>query len=176
MSVSEHKAEQVTDVCTVHGEGVVWDAAAGVVRFVDMEAGGLMTYDPATGDVSRQKIGKVAACVRPRRGGGLVVAAEPTVVLRGPDGVVEREYGPVFDDERIRFNDGGCDPAGRFWMGTMAYDESPGAASVHRVDPDGSVSTVLTDVTISNGLSFALDGGSALYVDTPTDRVDVLEV
>lgn len=176
MSVSEHAAEQVTDVCTVHGEGVVWDAAAGVVRFVDMEAGGLMTYDPTTGDVSRQTIGKVAACVRPRSSGGLVVAAERTFVLLGPDGLVDGELGPIFDDERIRFNDGGCDPAGRFWMGTMAYDESEGMGSVYRLDPDGDVATVLTGVTISNGLSFAPDGRSAWYVDTPTDRVDRLEV
>src|SRR3954447_9499317 len=139
MSVSEHKAEQVTDVCTVHGEGVVWDVAAGVVRFVDMEAGGLMTYDPAPGDVSRRVIGKVAACVRPRRGGGLVVAAERTFVLLGPDGVVAGELGAIFGEERVRFNDGGCDPTGRFWMGTMAYDETPGMGSVYRLDADGNV-------------------------------------
>jgi sugar lactone lactonase YvrE len=176
MSVSEHVAEQVTDVCTEHGEGVVWDAAAGVVRFVDLEAGGLMTYDPATGDVSRQQVGRIAACVRPRRGGGLVVAAERTFVLLAPDGTVEGELGPVFDDERIRFNDGGCDPAGRFWMGTMAYDETEGAGSIYRLDADGDVARVLTGVTISNGLSFAPDGRSAWYVDTPTGRVDRLQV
>jgi sugar lactone lactonase YvrE len=176
MSVSEHVAEQVTDVCTEHGEGVVWDAAAGVVRFVDLEAGGLMTYDPASGDVSRKPIGKIAACIRPRSTGGLVVAAERTFVLLGPDGDVEGELGPIFEDEAIRFNDGGCDPSGRFWMGTMAYDETPGAGTVYRLDPDGGVTTVLRDVTISNGLSFAADGRSAWYVDTPTGRVDRLEV
>jgi sugar lactone lactonase YvrE len=172
----EHDAERVTDVCTEHGEGVVWDAAAGLVRFVDLEAGALMSYDPATGKVSRRDLGKVAACVRPRRSGGLVVAAERTFVLLGPDGTVDGELGPVFEDENIRFNDGGCDPAGRFWMGTMAYDESPGAGSVYRLDGDGSIGVVLTGVTISNGLSFAPDGRSAWYVDTPTGRVDRLEV
>ena len=105
-----------------------------------------------------------------------MVAAERTFVLLGPDGLVDGELGPIFEDERIRFNDGGCDPAGRFWMGTMAYDESEGMGSVYRLDPDGDVATVLTGVTISNGLSFAPDGRSAWYVDTPTDRVDRLEV
>src|SRR5919199_113114 len=151
MSVSEHVAEQVTDVCTEHGEGVVWDAAAGVVRFVDLEAGGLMTYDPASGVVSRRQVGKIAACVRPRRSGGLVVAAERTFVLLGPDGSTDGELGPIFEDERIRFNDGGCDPAGRFWMGTMAYDETEGAGCVYRLDADGDVAPVLTGVTISTG-------------------------
>ena len=27
-------------------------------------------------------------------------------------------------------NDGACDAAGRFWAGTMAYDESPGAGAL----------------------------------------------
>jgi sugar lactone lactonase YvrE len=176
MPVREHVADQVTDVCTVHGEGVVWDAASGLVRFVDLEAGALMTYDPEAGGVSRRDIGKVAACVRPRRAGGLVVAAERTFVLLGPDGTVDGELGPVFDEENIRFNDGGCDPAGRFWMGTMAYDETPGAGSVYRLDGDGNIGVALKDVTISNGLWFAPDGRTAWYVDTPTDRVDRLEV
>jgi sugar lactone lactonase YvrE len=169
-------AEQVTDVCTEHGEGVVWDAAAELVRFVDLEAGGLMSFDPASGALGRRNVGKIAACTRPRRSGGLVVALERSFALLDPEGVLEREVGPAFDDPGIRFNDGGCDPAGRFWMGSMAYDETPGAGSIHRLDPDGSISTVLRDVTISNGLAFASDGRSALYVDTPTDRVDVLEV
>jgi sugar lactone lactonase YvrE len=173
---AELDAEQVTDVCTVHGEGVVWEDATALVRFVDLEAGALMSYDPGTGAVDRRQLGTVVACVRPRRLGGLVVALERTFVLLDAEGTVEAEYGPVFDDEGIRFNDGGCDPAGRFWMGSMAYDEAPGRGTIHRLDPEGGVHLVLTDVTISNGLSFAADGRSARYVDTPTGRIDTLEV
>ena len=58
----------------------------------------------------------------------------------------------------------------------MAYDETPGRGTIHRLDPDGGVHLVLSDVTISNGLAFASDGRSARYVDTPTGRVDTLEV
>jgi sugar lactone lactonase YvrE len=97
-------------------------------------------------------------------------------VLLDAAGEVEGQSGPVFTEPGVRFNDGGCDPAGRFWMGTMAYDETPGAGSVHRLDPDGSTHVVLKGVTISNGLSFAADGRTAYYVDTPTSRIDVLEV
>jgi sugar lactone lactonase YvrE len=174
--VREHSAEAVTDVCTEHGEGVIWDEPAGLVRFVDLEAGALMTYDPTGGAVARHRLGKVAACVRPRRDGGLVVALERSFVLLDAAGEVEGESGPVFTDRGIRFNDGGCDPAGRFWVGTMAYDETPGAGTLYRFDPDGSTSAALENVTISNGISFAADGRSAYYVDTPTSRIDLLEV
>ena len=36
-------------------------------------------------------------------------------------------------------NDGICDPAGRFWAGTMAIDERQAAGSLYRLDPDGQV-------------------------------------
>jgi sugar lactone lactonase YvrE len=61
-------------------------------------------------------------------------------------------------------------------MGTMAYDETPGAGSLYRLDGSGGIAEVLTGLTISNGLSFAPDGRSAWYVDTPTGRVDRLSV
>jgi sugar lactone lactonase YvrE len=69
-------------------------------------------------------------------------------------------------------NDGGCDPQGRFYCGTMAYDETPGAGTLYRLDPDLSVHVVLTRVTISNGLQWPADGRHVYYNDTPTGRVD----
>jgi sugar lactone lactonase YvrE len=72
-------------------------------------------------------------------------------------------------------NEGGCDPDGRFYCGSMAYDQAPGAGSVYRLDPDGSTRTVLTGVTVSNGLGWSPDGGTAYYVDTPTRRVDAFD-
>ena len=41
-------------------------------------------------------------------------------------------------------NDGAYDLQGRFWAGTMAYDESPGAGALYRLELDGSCTTVLT--------------------------------
>ncbi len=72
-------------------------------------------------------------------------------------------------------NEGGCDPQGRFYCGTMAYDMSPGAGGVWRLDPDRSIHTVLGNVTISNGLQWHADGERAYYIDTPTRRVDVFD-
>jgi sugar lactone lactonase YvrE len=72
-------------------------------------------------------------------------------------------------------NEGGCDPDGRFYCGSMAYDQRPGAGALHRLDPDGSVQVVLPELTISNGLEWSPDGSLAYYVDTPTGRVDVFD-
>jgi sugar lactone lactonase YvrE len=75
----------------------------------------------------------------------------------------------------MRMNEGGCDPQGRFYCGSMAYSEKPGAGTVYRLDTDGSVHTVLSEVTISNGIVWSLDGSQVYYIDTPTHRVDVFD-
>jgi sugar lactone lactonase YvrE len=72
-------------------------------------------------------------------------------------------------------NDGGCDPQGRFYCGSIAYDQAPGRASLYRLDTDHSVSLVFGDVTISNGIDWSPDGGTAYYVDTPTRRIDAFD-
>jgi sugar lactone lactonase YvrE len=69
-------------------------------------------------------------------------------------------------------NDGACDPQGRFWCGSMAYDQREGGGSLYRVETDGSFATALSDVTISNGLDWSDDGATVFYVDTPTGRID----
>ena len=72
-------------------------------------------------------------------------------------------------------NEGGCDPDGRFWCGSMAYDQRPDGAALHRLDPDGSARRVLDGVTVSNGLDWSPDGSLAYYDDTATGRVDVFD-
>jgi sugar lactone lactonase YvrE len=181
MELMGSSADQVTDVCTHHGEGPVWDAAAGVLRFVDLTRGGLMTYDPASGAVRRRTVGDVLACVRPRVGGGLVAArALDVVLLDDPDDEesaprVLAALGPARPGApALRLNDGGCDPAGAFYCGTMAYAETPGAGALHRFSPDGAIRSVITGVTISNGFCFDPTGSFAYYTDTPSGRVEVL--
>jgi sugar lactone lactonase YvrE len=57
----------------------------------------------------------------------------------------------------------------------MAYDKRPGAGSLYRLDPDGSITVVLDQVTVSNGLEWSPDGSRAYYNDTDTHRTDVFD-
>ena len=174
MDVSE-RAEPFTDPCTFHGEGPFWDSSQDRLLLVDMLAGAVVEVD-ANGTTNRRTLGDVAAVLRGRRDGGYVLAVENRCVLLGPDLTPQIELPPIFDDPSVRLNDGGCDPRGRFYVGTMAYAETPGAGTLYRLDPDRSVSAVLQDVTISNGLQWTRAGDTALYVDTPTGRVDRFDV
>jgi sugar lactone lactonase YvrE len=166
------QAEQITEPLAVHGEGPCWLARSGELAWVDMLAGRVLATSLATSTTQVVDIpGPVAALLRPRAAGGIVVATETGVVLLdehdSPTPLCE-----ILSEPGIRMNDGACDPQGRFWCGTMAYDAREGAGSLYRVDPDGSFATALTGVTISNGLDWSDDGSTAFYVDTPTQRID----
>ena len=167
------RAEQVTGSITYHGEGPVWSDQWGGLRFVDMLAGDVMSLRP-DGGVDRRHVGTVAAALRPRPGGGAVIGVERGFVLEDPDGTLT-VLPEVWSDDNVRMNDGGCDPDGRFYCGSMAYDKSTGAGSLYRLDLDRSVHTVLDGVTISNGLEWTPDGRRAYYNDTPTHRISVFD-
>jgi sugar lactone lactonase YvrE len=166
------QAEMAADPCAVHGEGIIWDPSPGVIRLVDMLAGDVLTLDGETGEVSRLHVGSVAAAIRPRMAGGLVIAVERGfTMLDGASGVIAP--GPeLWSDPTVRMNDGACDPGGRFFCGSMAYDAAPSRGALYRLEPDRTVTQVLGAVTISNGLAWTQDGTTAYYVDSPTQRID----
>jgi sugar lactone lactonase YvrE len=163
--------EQVTDVVAYHAEGPVWSPRWGGLRWVDMLAGDVLSLGP-DGSVERRHVAEIAAALRPRRGGGAVIGIERGFALEDPDGSV-RPLPEVWSDPTMRMNEGGCDPDGRFYCGSMAHDRREGAASLYRLDPDGSVRTVLEGLTISNGLDWSPDGTLAYHNDTPTHTIAV---
>ncbi|MCW2635845.1 MAG: Gluconolactonase [Blastococcus sp.] len=165
------RAERVTDSVAYHGEGPVWSHRWGGLRWVDMLAGDVLSLHD-DGTIGRRHVGGVAAAVRPRTRGGAVIAVERGFALEDADGSLT-PLDPVWADESVRMNEGGCDPDGRFWCGSMAYDQRPGGAAVYRLDADRTVHRVLDGVTISNGLEWSPDGGLAYYDDTATHRIDV---
>ncbi|TFV87921.1 SMP-30/gluconolactonase/LRE family protein [Blastococcus sp. CT_GayMR16] len=167
------RAQQATDPVAYHAEGPVWSDRWGGLRWVDMLAGDVLSL-AEDGTVRRSHVGSVAAALRPRRGGGAVIAVERGVVLEETDGSLT-PLEPAWSDPAVRMNEGGCDPDGRFWCGSMAYDQRQGAAALYRLDADRSVHRVLDGVTVSNGLDWSPDGSLAYYDDTATHRVDVFD-
>ncbi len=167
------RAEQVTEPVAYHGEGPVWSERWGGLRFVDMLAGDVLSLRP-DGSVERRHVGNVAAALRPRMKGGAVIGVERGFALEERDGTLEM-LPELWTDTGVRMNEGGCDPDGRFYCGSMAYDKTPGAAALYRLDRDHSVRVVLEGVTISNGLEWSPDGSRAYYSDTDLGCVEVFE-
>ena len=166
------RAEQLTPAVADHGEGPVW-WPDGHLRFVDMLAGDLLDLHD-DGSVSRTHVGPVAAVVRPRAGGGAVVAVERGLALLDDTGTLTL-LPPLWTEPTIRMNEGGVDPDGHFYCGSMAYDAAPERGTFFRFDHDGTPHVQLDRVTISNGFAVSPDSTTAYYVDTATQRIDALD-
>jgi sugar lactone lactonase YvrE len=156
--------------------------------WVDINAGRLHSYRPGVGDeIALDLAGVVLGAAAPRRGGGYVLATSAGFRLTGPIGrgggarASRARGGGVgastlkLEHDALRppgmpadahFNDGACDPAGRFWAGTVTEGMRPGAGALYRLDPDGTITEVLDGVTESNGLGWSLDGGTFYFVDS----------
>jgi sugar lactone lactonase YvrE len=79
------------------------------------------------------------------------------------------------DDPSSLMNDGKCDPAGRFWAGTLTDAPRRGASALYRLETDLSVTTVLEGVTISNGLGWSPERDRMYYVDTGEGGLDIFD-
>jgi len=164
--------ELAADAHAALGEGPVWDAARGVLWWVDIPAGLVHRFAPWTGADRTLAVGSAIGALALRRDGTLLVALADGLAQLDPDGGRPESLLPlVTDGGRLRCNDGKCDPAGRFWVGRMATDAAAGAGALLRVDPDLAVTTSLTGLTIPNGLGWSPDGSRMYFVDSTWGEV-----
>jgi sugar lactone lactonase YvrE len=155
------------------GEGVTWDADARRLLWVDIMAGRVHVLDPESGSTRTFEVGQpVGAAAPAKRGGAILAVRDGFARLNFDTGAVHMIADVERDRPNHRMNDGACDAAGRFWAGTMSMQETRGAGSLYRLDPDGRVHRVLEGVTISNGIDWSLDNRHMYYIDSPTGRVD----
>jgi sugar lactone lactonase YvrE len=159
----------VLDARALLGECPVWSAAEGVLYWVDIDAPALNRFDPATGRNTAMPMPSSIGCFAIRSSGGFVVALRDGFWLVRADGSLERKIADApYDPAHHRFNDGRCDPQGRFLAGYMNERRDANSAALVRLDPDFRVTEVLDDIMISNGLAFSPDGRTMYHTDTPT--------
>ncbi len=148
-------------------EGPRWDARIERLLWVDIDGKALHRFDPATGEDEATpmpaKVGSAAPTADPDR--VLVALADRLAIADVRSGELEPLLDIPHAHPGLRANDGAVDPAGRFWIGTMADDESPGKGALYRLD-GGELTTVLEPVDLSNGLDWI--GSTACT--TPTRR------
>ncbi|MFI6072098.1 SMP-30/gluconolactonase/LRE family protein [Actinoplanes sp. NPDC051343] len=161
------------------GEGSRW--VGDRIVLVDIPAGRLLSAPADAGTRSLTELAKLPvplAAVAPVSGrpdAWLAAAGTGFSLIEG-DRVRPLAAPPPVTDRPWRMNDGVADPAGRFWAGSMACDQSPRAGALYRLDPDGRVHTVLRDLTIANGPAFSPDGRVMYLSDTPLGHVDRFDV
>jgi sugar lactone lactonase YvrE len=127
-----------------------------------------LTSDGQPGRIETVELDRHVGVVAPTAAGGYVAAAVRAFLFVDESGTVTELASLTDASIGVRFNDGACDEGGRFWAGTMAYDKSPGAGALYRLELDGSISTVLTGLTIPNGIGWSPDGAVMYLNDSGT--------
>jgi sugar lactone lactonase YvrE len=165
-------AELALDARAELGEGALWDAAGGVLLWIDITGHLVHRFNPVTGQNTTMDVGQPVGAVVLATDGRLMLAVEKGFAFLDLVSGRLETIATVEPGQPTRMNDGKCDSRGRFWAGTMAYAETKGAGSLYRLDPDRLVTRVLEQVTISNGIAWSLDDRAMYYIDTPLHTVD----
>ncbi len=163
----------VTNIQSLCAEGPVWDSETKSIFWIDIVTGDIHKYNTLSGKYASinvgQKIGAISKC----SSGHLIAALKTGFYLIDFDNnQLKLITNPEFHILGNRFNDGKCDPSGRFWAGTM--DDGNGikeAGSLYTLEKDLSVSKKFCGLTISNGLAWSKDKKSFYLIDTPTKTV-----
>ena len=168
--------ELVLDCKATLGEGVCWDAGRQLLYWVDIPEGTVHVFDPATGENRSRAVGQPVGAAVPTKSGKLLVAMHHGFALLDTG---TEELKPLLDPEEDkpdnRFNDGKCDPAGRFWAGTMQLKAERGAGALYRLDADLTVHMMVEGVSVSNGLAWSPELDRMYYIDSPRREVTVFD-
>jgi sugar lactone lactonase YvrE len=180
--VQEFEAVVCSTDAYLLGEGCRWDEVRGELSWVSVYDGQFLcgrAAGPEIDIIRRYDLGGHVGAFAPyvERGEGWIVARDQSLVHLRESGEVELLAEPeARNAPSVRVNDGAADPWGRYWIGSMAYDEAPGRGSLYRYDTARGVETILSGVTISNGIGWSLDRRTMYYVDSGPATVFAFDV
>lgn len=170
--------ELLLDARALLGESPRWNAAEARLYWVDIDAHRIHRTDPATGADEVMQLDQPVGCAAPRAGGGLVAAMQDGCALIDGWGAAPRPFGPAVlaGITEQRFNDGCVDAAGRLWVGSVTSDKANPAATLYRLDPDGTMTAIFGGLLTSNGAAFSPNGRTFYHADTPTHALRAYDV
>jgi len=174
-----HQVELVLDAKAELGEGALWDGQTQRLLWIDIVRGEVHRFDPVFRQDQVTNVGQMVGTVVTRASGGLMVAVKDGFASLDPDtGEMKMVSSPEAHIPANRFNDGKCDPAGRFWAGTMRLTGDPwkeAAGSLYSLDTGGQATPRLGKVYISNGIVWSADAKTMYFVDTVLPQVDAFD-
>ncbi len=141
--------------------------------YVDIEGHSLIRLNPENKEEEVWEMGERIGAVVPTLGEDFICAGDSGIYRFDPSNdqktnLADPEAGKRPDN---RFNDGKCDPSGRFWAGTISTVKKQGDANLYQLDRSGLLTLQVGGVTNSNGICWSASKTEMYYVDTPTLKV-----
>ena len=150
------------------GESPVWQPEEQNLHWIDIQRGQIHRFHPATGSNRTFDLPEIVTSIALRAAGGLVATLKKHYATFDTSTLKLERIGEVEPDlPNNRFNDGKCDPQGRFWAGTMdAVDWSAPAGNLFRLDPDRTITCRQANVVCSNGFGWSPAGSKMYYTES----------
>jgi len=163
------KAELLLDARATLGEGPCWEEKTRTLYWVDILAKRVHAWKDGRDNILQ--LDEFVGCVGPRRGGGLVAALQASFWTLDMTEGKQAQLGAISEPGTNRFNDGKCDPAGRFLAGTMDMEEKAASGNLYTLEAGTPPRKLLDGNRISNGLAWSPDYKILYFIDTPTRQV-----
>jgi sugar lactone lactonase YvrE len=150
------------------GECPIWSGEERRLYWIDIQGQEVHRFDPSTGANETFRLPEIVTAIGLCGSGGLVLTLKKHFALFHPaDQSLQRLVGVELDVPGNRFNDAKCDPAGRFWAGTMdATHWSAPAGGLYRLDAKHASTRMQADVVCGNGSGWSPDGRTMYFTES----------
>ncbi|MDE2300176.1 MAG: SMP-30/gluconolactonase/LRE family protein [Burkholderiales bacterium] len=153
------------------GESPVWHPRERALYYCDIPGRALHRFDPHNGALHHWEFDTEVASLAPKMDGTLLLAMRDGLWRFDPaSGVRTPLAAPPYDPAHERFNDGKCDPQGRFWVGTIYEPRDPALASLYCYS-QATLARRLGGVTVLNGLAWSPSGRTMYWSDTKAHTI-----
>jgi sugar lactone lactonase YvrE len=165
--------ELIADYLNHVGEGPLWHVNEKRLYWVDIPQGRIFWFDPESGEHEQFFQGRVIGGFTIQVDGSLLLFMDRGSIAILRDGELSYVVEEIPEERDTRFNDVIADPRGSVFCGTMPTDTRP--AKLYRLDPDGSLTVVLDNIGLSNGLGFTLDRNRMYYTDSFARKIYIFD-
>jgi sugar lactone lactonase YvrE len=150
------------------GESPVWHPGEQCLYWIDIQGKQIHRFHPRAGKDESFALPEIVTCIQLCSSGGLVLTLKKNFAFFDPGAnhleILQGVEGDLPDN---RFNDGKCDPQGRFWAGTMDakhWDKPSG--NLYRMESDLQVTRMQSQVICSNGSGWSPDSRTMYYTES----------
>jgi sugar lactone lactonase YvrE len=167
MRLSTVPIARITGDRDILGESPVWSPREQALYWVDIRRSLLRRYRPGDPACEQWDLGETPGSVALRAAGGTILSLRSGMAtVSAGEGIRRQAQSPEADRPEQRFNDGRCDPRGRFWVGTMSDVARVPTGSLYRVEADWTSHRVLSGIIVPNSLCWSPCGRRMYFADT----------
>ena len=153
------------------GESPVWHEREQALYYTDIPGHRLQRFDPQSGELRHWQFDTDVASLAPLLDGRLLLAMRDGLWHFDPaTGERTLVAGPNYDPKFERFNDGKCDPQGRFWVSTIYEPRTPPLAALSRY-ARGTLVRQVEGISVGNGLAWSPNGRTIHWSDTTAHAI-----